>query len=336
MAVGIRGIVWKAVACCLAATLLVAGNARAAGPIRVTMAWVAVTGSQAVAWVTREGGYFTRNGLDVDLEYISGSPTAAAALVGGSLQFVQMAGPAVVSADSRGGHLVMVMGFVNQPAFVLMTTPDIQKPDQLKGKTVAVTKVGSSDDFMLREALAHWGLRPDADVKITGVGSVSAQVAAMDKRLVQGVVVDPPNDVLAERAGGRVLVRISDLGIAYQAAGLVTTREYIQTHPEIVARVVRAMTEAIHRIKTDRAFAEDVMAKYLKSDDPVVVDASYNSYVNIFPRVPAPTRAGLAEIVKEGLATGLIHDNVDVSTMLDTSFVDRLQQSGFIETLYGK
>lgn len=336
MALRIRGTVWRGVACCLAAALLLAGNAGAAAPSRITMAWVAVTGSQAVAWVTKEGGYFTRNGLDVDLEYISGSPTAAAALVGGGLQFVQMAGPAVVSADSRGGHLVMVMGFVNQPVFVLMTTPDIQRPDQLKGKTVAVTKVGSSDDFMLREALSHWGLRADTDVKITGVGSVSAQVAAMDKHLVQGVVVDPPNDVLTERAGGRVLARISDLGIAYQAAGLVTTREYIQTHPEIVTRVVRAMTEAVHRIKSDRAFAEDVMAKYLKNDDPVVVDASYSSYVNIFPRVPAPTRAGLEEIVKEGLSTGLIKDAVDVGGMLDTSFVDKLQKSGFIEALYSK
>lgn len=303
---------------------------------KVTMLWVAVSGSQSVAWVTKEGGYFTRNGVDVALEYLSGSPTAAAALVSGRVEFVQMAGPAVVAADARGGHLVMVMGFVNQPVFVVMTTADVQTPEQLKGKTVAVSKVGSSDDFMLREALSHWGLRADTDVKITGVGSVAGQIAAIDKHLVQAIVVDPPNDVLAEQAGAHLLARVSDLGIAYQAAGLVTTREYIQSHGEVVARVVRAMTEGVHRIKTDRAFAEEVMAKYLKNTNPVVVDAAYNAYVNIFSRAPAPTKAGLAEIVKESVSTGHLKDPIDVTPMLDTSFVDKLQASGFIQQLYAR
>jgi NitT/TauT family transport system substrate-binding protein len=303
---------------------------------KVTMLWVAVSGSQAVAWVTKEAGYFERNGVDVDLVYLAGSPTAAAALVGGRVEFVQMAGPAVVAADAQGAHLVMVMGFVNQPLFVMMTTPDIQSPEQLKGKTVAVTKAGSSDDFMLREALAHWGLKPDIDVKITGVGSVTAQIAAMDKRLVQGIVVDPPNDLLAQQAGARLLARVSDLGIAYQAAGLVTTREYIRSHADVVARVVRAMTEGVHRIKINRAFSEEVMAKYLRNSNPLVVDASYSAYVDVFQRVPVPSRAGLAEILKEGLNSGLIKNPVDVSTMLDTSFVDKLQASGFIQQLYAR
>ncbi|HTD46092.1 MAG TPA: ABC transporter substrate-binding protein [bacterium] len=302
----------------------------------MTILWVAVTGSQAVAWVAKEGGYFDRNGVDVDLVYLAGSPTAAAALVSGRVEFVQMAGPAVVAADAQGAHLVMVMGFVNQPVFVVMTTPDVQTPDQLKGKTVAVSKVGSSDDFMLREALSHWGLRPDADVKITGVGSVSAQIAAVEKGLVQGIVVDPPNDVLAQQAGAHLLARVSDLGVPYQAAGLVTTREYIRSHGGLIARVVRAMTEAVHRIKTDRAFSEEVMARYLKNTNPVVVDAAYEAFVNVFARTPAPTRAGLAEIVKESVSAGLLKDGIEVGSMLDTSFVDQLAASGFMQQLYAR
>lgn len=339
--VEVPGLIRRRMARCLAAALLAAVLGWIAPPgwsavPKVTMFWVAVSGSQAVAWVTKEGGYFDRNGVDVDLLYLAGSPTAAAALVSGRVEFVQMAGPAVVAANAHGAHLVMIMGFVNQPVFVVMTTPDIQAPEQLKGKIVAVSKVGSSDDFMLREALSHWGLRPDTDVKITGVGSVSAQIAAIEKRLVQAVVVDPPNDVLAQQAGARLLARVSDLGIPYQAAGLVTTREYIRSHADVVAKVVRAMTQGVHRIKTNRAFSEEVMAKYLKNSNPLVVDSAYESYVNIFQRVPVPTKAGLLEIVKESLSTGQLKENIDVSAMLDTSFVDKLQASGFFQTLYGK
>lgn len=324
----------------LLAAVIGAGPAPSAWPAlpKVTMLWVAVSGSQSVAWVTKEAGYFDRNGVDVDLAYLAGSPTAAAGLASGRVQFVQMAGPAVVIADSAGAHLVMVMGFVNQPVFVLMTTPDIQRPEQLKGKTIAVSKIGSSDDFMLREALSHWGLRAGTDVQITGVGSVSASIAALDKHLVQGLVVDPPNDVLAGRVGAHILVRISDLGVPYQAAGLATTREFIRSNPDVVARVVRAMTEGVHRYKTDRAFSEEIMAKYLKNSDPVVVDAAYEAYANVFARVPAPTKAGMQEIVKElastGQLAGQLKEGIDVSGMLDTSFVERLQASGFIEQLY--
>jgi NitT/TauT family transport system substrate-binding protein len=337
-----RGRFMRHIACGLIIVFLGAAVAGfAAGPAwsalpKVTMLWVAVTGSQAVAWVTKEAGYFTRNGVDVDLVYLAGSPVAAATLVSGRVEFVQMAGPAVISANARGAHLVMVMGFVNQPVFVVMTTPDITTPEQLKGKTVAVTRVGSSDDFMLREALSHWGLRPDTDVMITGVGTVAGQIAAIEKRLVAGVVVDAPNDVLAQQAGARVLARVSDLGIPYQAAGLVTTREYIRSHPEVVARVVRAMTEGVHHIKTNRAFSEEIMAKYLKNTNPLVVDAAYEAYVNIFPRAPVPSKTGLAEIMKESVSTGLLKDPIDVSAMLDTSFVDSLQKNGFIQQLYAK
>ncbi len=326
----------------LSMVLLVAGGMASgsapagAAPTKVTMAWVAVSGAQAVAWVAAEGGHFKQNGLDVDLEYVSGSPTAAAALVSGTLQFVQMAGPAVVSADAHGGHLVMVMGLVNQPVFVLMTTPGIEKPEQLKGKTVAVTKVGSSDDFMLREALAHWGLQPGEDVLITGVGSVAAQIAAVEKRLVEAIVVSPPNDLLAERAGVRVLARISDLGIPYQASGLVTTREYIRMHRDVVARVVRAMTEAVHRYKTDTAFAQRVLAKYLKTTDLKIVEHSYRVYADVFPKVPAPTAAGMVEIAKQQIAAGDVKGEIDVAAMVDSSFVSELERSGFIARLYAR
>ncbi len=78
------------------------------------------------------------------------------------------------------------------------------------------------------------------------------------------------------------------------------------------------------------------MAKYLKNTNPVVVDAAYEAYVNIFPRLPAPTKAGMQEIVREYLSTGQLKDAVDVNAMLDTSFVDKLQESGVIQQLYGK
>jgi NitT/TauT family transport system substrate-binding protein len=312
-----------------------ASSGQPAKPLQhASMLWVGATASQSIAWLAEDGGYFRKNGVDVDLSFQSGSPTASASLAGGHVDFVQMAGPAVISSDAKGADEVMVMGLVPVPTFVLMVSADVRTPDQLKGKSVGVVQVGSSDDFMLRAALQHWGLRPDTDVKIVPLNSIQGQIAAFQQHLVQGLVVDPPNDLLAEQVGGHRLVRIADLGIPYQAAGLVTTRTFLRQHRAIVVDVVQAMIQAIHRFKTDRAFAERTMAHYLKTDDKKVLDASYQAFAGIFPREPLPNLAGLREIADLDQQAGLIKGPVDVSAMADSSIVTQLQKNGFIDRVY--
>src|SRR5581483_3707270 len=178
-----------------------------APPVKITLAWVSPTSSQAPAWMAYEGGYFQQNGLDVDLQYIQNSPTAAAAMVNGGVQFVQMAGPAVVSADMAGSDQIMIMGLVNEPLFLLMANTDVTKPEDLRGKTVAVTKVGSSDDFMLREVLSHWGMKPDVDVNITAISNNQGRVAALGNGLVQAIMAGATEELPATRVGGHVLAR---------------------------------------------------------------------------------------------------------------------------------
>jgi NitT/TauT family transport system substrate-binding protein len=324
-----------------ALVLLLAGCGSAAptpasasmAPKKITLAWVSATASQAPAWAAFEGGYFRDNGLDVDLQYIQNSPTAAAAMVNGGVQFVQMAGPAVVAANASGAGQVMVMGLVNQPLFLLMARPDIARPEDLKGKTVAVTKVGSSDDFLLREALNHLGLKPDVDVKITGISAIQGRLASYQQGLVDGVMAGATEELPLTKAGGRILLRTADLGIPYQAAGIVTTRDIIQSQPDVVSRVVKSVTQGVHRYKTDKPFAFSLLSRYVKLDDPEALESNYAAYVNVFAQTPAPTVEGMREVAKE-LAATAGSAPPDVAPMVDDSFVRQLEASGFIRDLY--
>jgi ABC-type nitrate/sulfonate/bicarbonate transport system substrate-binding protein len=310
---------------------------QAAGPItptKVAMAWPAVVGSVAPVWLAKEGGYFAEAGLDVDLEYIAGSPKALAALVSGNVQFAAAPGPAVVAADVNGANAVLVMAWVNEPAFVVMTAPEITTPEQLRGKTIAVSSLGASDDFMLREALRHWGLQPDTDVHITALGPQSG-VPALEQRLVHGMVANPPNDVRARQVGAHRLARIADFGIPYLGSGLATTREYLQTQRSTVSRVVQAVTRGVHRFKTDSAFAKQVLSTYLQNTDAEVLDGAYSAYVDVFPRVPLPTLAAMQQSAKEAMASHDAAGTIDIAPMWDASFVEALQQSGWTDQLYG-
>lgn len=280
-----------------------------------------------------EGGYFRQNGLDVDLQYIQASPTAAAAMVSGSVQFVQMAGPAVVAANLGGSREIMIMGLVNEPLFLLMARPDIARTEDLRGKTVAVTKVGSSDDFLLRQTLTRSGLRPDVDVKITAINASQGRVSALSQGLVQGVMVGATDELPVRKVSGHILARTADLGIAYQAAGVATTREYIDAHPDVVGRVVKSVAQGVHRYKTDKPFALQVLSKYIKLDDPEALELNYNAYAGVFPQSPSPTVEGMREVANE-LAAEQPGAAPDVTTMIDSSFVKQLDDTGFIRQLY--
>jgi len=77
---------------------------------KMHVGYSAQAGAFAPIWITKEAGFFKKNGLDVDLVFIPGGPTAASALMAGEMQVVAMAGPAIVTSNLAGSDLVMIAG----------------------------------------------------------------------------------------------------------------------------------------------------------------------------------------------------------------------------------
>ena len=292
-------------------------------PIPVRAAWVAISGSQSPAWVAQDGGHFARNGLAVDLSFIEGSSRATAAMLGGSVDILVMAGPAAVTAARQGGDVVMVAGCLNTSVFRLMADPSIKTMADLRGKTVAITSLGTSDEFLLKKLLSSNGLAANTDVQIVQARDAAGQVAILRAGQVQAALLSPPNDLIARKGGAIVLADTVPMKLAYQATGVATTRAYLRSHrPEVLA-FVRSMAEAIRRIKTDRAFAESIMGKYLKTDDSEVLEASWSAYSAAFDDIPYPSLAGIRQILDESGAS-----DRDPADFADMSVVKELEDSG--------
>lgn len=308
-----------------APTQALATTAPTAGPLEhVTAAWVAITGNQSPAWIAQEGGLFKKYNLSVDLSFVQGSQPATAAMVSGSLDMVQMAGPSAIAAANKGADVVLVAGFLNTSVFKLMADPSIKSMSDLKGKVIAITKFGSSDEFILRKILKDNGLEPGKDVQITTAGDASGQIAALKAKLCQAILVSPPNDVTAEKQGAVLLLDTIPLKIPYQAVGLATTRRYIQAHHTAALEFVEAEAAALQRFKSDKPFAESVMSKYLKTNDQQVLDASWDAYSKAFVDIPYPSLPGIQEIMDESGIKGKKPED-----FVDNSLVKELQDKGF-------
>jgi NitT/TauT family transport system substrate-binding protein len=216
----------------------------------------------------------------------------------------------------------------------LMARPDIKAPDQLRGGSVAISRFGSVSDFIARFALQKIGLQPGKDVTIVQLGTTTDRLAAMATKRVEATVLNPPTMFLAQKNGLNLLADVSQLDLAFQHNGVVTTRRLIRDNPDLVRRYVRAHVEAVHRIKTDREMTLQVVQKYMRVTDREVMDKSYDRYVpeNKLPRKQYPTLAGIETVLKTIELSG--GKQVKPQDIVDDQFVRQLDQSGFTDSLY--
>src|SRR5947209_4339756 len=111
----------------------------------IKAAWGQQTANQMTWPVAKEAGYFDKYGVNVDLQYVDGSAAGVPALLSGEMDTITMGGSAVVGAQAGGADLVMVAGFVNKAVLRVVGGPSIKTIDDVKGKAVAITKVGQTD-----------------------------------------------------------------------------------------------------------------------------------------------------------------------------------------------
>lgn len=265
--------------------------------IPLKAAWNTITANQSPAWVAQDKGLFAKQGLKVDLSFIQGSVAALPALAAGEVSILQTTPVAAVQAKIKGLDTVVLgdhIPFINQRMVAVSSIKSIQ---DLKGKTIGVTKPGSSDDFTLALVLKKQGMDPKKDVQVTYLNDVPGQVAALGKGLVQAIVVSPPSNLLAEQNGGHEILNFYDLKIPYPGDGVASTRAYVGSHHDVVVKFLAAYVDAIAYIKANPNEAKQVIAKYTKQDDKSAIDATYQALVQVLPDKPVPDPAGLQTIL---------------------------------------
>ena len=321
--------------------ILFGGTANAAETLsnapleKITIAYSSISGHMAPLWITQDRGFFRKYGLDVQLVFIESGSTAAKSLISKDVGFAQMAGAGVVQSHLQGTDIVMIAGFLNTMDYQLMVEKSISRPDHLRGKTLAVSRLGSSSDFATRYALNKYGLMPDRDVTILEIGSQPARFAALEAGKIQGAMVAVPLTLKAKALGFHALADLQMLGLEYQHTGLATTQTLIKSRPDLVRNVMKAYVEGIHYYKTQRAESLAILGKYLKtSDTDVLMEVYKNIGLKLTPEKPYPTLRGIEVILREIAARNPKTKSARPEEFMDLTFVKELDSSGFIDRLY--
>ena len=323
---------------CIAGFASLGRAAEATGPQslkKVVIVYSAISPSQAPAWIAHEAGIFRKYGLDVQLIFVESGSRTVQTLISGDVVAAQVAGPSVIQSNLQGSGVVMIAGILNTMDYKLIVSRDITRPDQLKGKTVEVSRIGSSSDFATRYALEKYGLVPDKDVAILQIGSQPARLSALETGKIHGVMIAIPLTAKAAKMGYNTLADLQMLGLEYQHTGVAVSQNMIKTQPELVRNVLKAFVEAIHYMKTHRKEAIAILTKYLKSDDPEAVVEAYEATGQaLIPEKPYPTLKGIQIMLREMGIKDQSARAARPEQFVDMTFIKELDSSGFIDRLY--
>jgi NitT/TauT family transport system substrate-binding protein len=304
---------------------------------KLRVAYSAIGGSQSSVWMPYEAGIFRKHGLDVELLYVAGGGRAGQVVQSGEVPIGVFTGGAVVNAALAGGDLVAIASSMNVMTFVVMARPEIRRVEDLKGKKVGVSRFGSATDFGLRYAEERWPVKRQKDFAVIQVGGVSDMFAALKSGALDAAVINVELAILARREGLRELADIAKLGINFPTSSIITSRSFIKRNENAVRRFVRGFVEGVHYGKTHREFGVQVLKKYLRNDDGVMVNDLYDIYVqqNI-PRVPRPSAEALKTVIDQLAETDPRAKNLRPEQLIDARFFQELDKEGFIQKLWGK
>ena len=301
---------------------------------KLRVPYVAVSVTQLPAWVAQEAGLFTKHGLDVSMEYIATGATLVQAMVAGEAAFGIAGSEAPISASLAGADLVILAPTVDRLVFDVYGTQTVPDAAAMRGRRLAITRVGSSTDFAARQWIQSLGMRPGEDVVIVQANGQPEIFAALQSGAADAGVLSAPTNVQALRAGFRLLADLSKLEVPFYQSSALTTRRMIDERPDTVRRFMRAFVEANSLIHQDKALTKRVLAHYTQTSDDEVLESSYEAAVPAIPRVPLPTRAAIEAAIELVALTNPAAQDVDPSRFYDARFVQELDDSGFIRGLY--
>ena len=304
--------------------LLKPGPATAAS---INVVWTSEVGQFAPLWITKEAKLFEKYGNQVQLIFIQGASSAAAALSSGDAQVGMFSPQVVVSTPAL--DLVMFGRLGNTMDNRIYARKGIKSLREVK--RLAISRFGSNADFAARYLLQREGLRPDTDVALLQVGNQANRIAAVETNNAEAAMLTPPMTLQARKLGMTLIADASKLGIPYSSLFFVSRRPYLTKNRADLVNFTKAMIEGVHYYKANKEFSMKVIGKYMKIEDREVVEENFREYD--FPLKPYPAKEYFALPIQE---VGKKDPKVlkeDPERFADQSLVKELDASGFIDKL---
>jgi NitT/TauT family transport system substrate-binding protein len=308
---------------------------RGAAQERIKISYSSADATNVVWFTALDAGFYKKYGIDAELIFIPSSTTSVASVVSGDVQVANTSGAAVASAVVGGANLVLTACYINTLPYELVVHESVKSVEDLRGKSIGISRVGSASASAARVLIKGLGLEPVKDVPILQVGGTTERAAAFRTGRIAGFPSPPGVIHLAQGMPHRILISTADFQKRFEFPFICssTTKSFLSTRRDSVRRITMALIEATHFLKTRKEDSKKLIGKYSRQNNAAYLEASYTAMAKLHDRVPLVTREGTEAQIKEAL-TRKPGATLKFEELVDDSIVRELEKNGFIDKVF--
>jgi ABC-type nitrate/sulfonate/bicarbonate transport system substrate-binding protein len=230
-----------------------------------------------------QAGIFARHGIDIDAAAFGGDARMIQAITAGAIDIALGGGP-TLAFEVKGAPMLAVAAIADAPRTIMLVVAKdgpVKSEDDLKGRTVSVSTVGSLTYWLAQELSRSHGWGSDG-IKIAPLGSTTAQAAALKTHQVDGVVTESSTVLrLVEEGAGRILVRFGDRIPVFHVHLAFARTGFIQSNPEALRNFLKGWFESVQYMRDHK---DETIAAAMRIGEVshAVAAANYDEIMPIF------------------------------------------------------
>ena len=311
-------------------------SAWAQGGPKLLIAYAGLISTHTSVWLGEDHGFYKKHGLDATAVLISSGSLTSQALVAGEAKLASTSVGPTAGAVGAGADLVIIAGTIHILPYQFWVLPQVRQPADLKGKRVAISTFGSGSHLAVEVALQALGLDVARDkIAIMQVGTQPDRVAALASGRVDATALEPGFGQAAKEKGLTVLADLSKTDVPYLNTVLVVSRRFAKESPQLVEAFLKGTIDglAFLRNPANEKVVKSVLARRLRLTTPQSIQIMYDTTLEIHAKTTTPNvpSAGVQNMIDALLRINPRMAKLKVADLVDTSFIDRLEKSGYVK-----
>ena len=305
-------------------------------PTRLVIGYASTTPRLMPLWMARDQGFFAKYGIESEPVLLRSGATLVTGMASGDIQIGRTAGAAVLSAVAAGHDIKMLATFSSRNSYDVVVRPNIKRPEDLRGKKLAINSVGGGTWIGAMLWLEHFGLDVQRDqILLQSVGDQGTQSQALESGVVDCVFVDSVYSKLLKSKGMNIIAESNELKQPLVSQSTIMPNNFLRQHPDIAEGYVKGEVEGI-------AFAtapknKPAVIKMLMRRLRVDAKTAEEGYIDMLrgvDRKPFASLEGMRNLQRLLIPRNPKIADVKVDDVVDNRIMRKLEETGFIDKTF--
>lgn len=248
-------------------------------PDKITLSTISISMNYLPIYVAQERGFFTKENIFLEVVVLNASTLAIPVLIAGSTQVSASSAMTTIRAVEKGAALKIVGGLTNAPVYDLYANPKYKSLKDLKGATIGVSGLITSDTVLMKEMLKANGLEYPRDYGLRAMGIMPDRLLAMQTGSIAAGILSPPYTFGADDMGLVNLGSTTKYTPNFVQTVFNIRADFAQDKKPLLIRFLRAILHGDQWIHNQKEDTVRIIVKRLKFSEKHS-EASWRYYIN--------------------------------------------------------